>query len=774
MAGAASAHQAATATREQSSQQRADRTRRTSADPQRAQQGATAAAAAAPAALDSLSRLQQLADASPQVAQLRRLQALADGQFAPVAQLAGGPEEEELVQGKFSTAQRQPQLQQAPRVNNTGLPDQLKSGIESLSGVSMDHVRVHYNSAQPAQLNALAYAQGRDIHLAPGQERHLPHEAWHVVQQAQGRVKPTLQMKEGVRVNDDVGLEREADVMGSKALEDGHRADELDRSVSMPVETAQPIAGDTTNSLDVNVANNDSAPLANGGGSAHRGGSELQRMADQRPEAALQRQAQAWRDGSERGVQFWAWQEVADGRGVGGKRQDLTPSLRKKENLRQSAVRREDDPVAEGPAGFVDRRTHPPIKSKLTNLSCGPGLDRLNVYRDLAQDSSRVSQLMTMHAMMDDRVAVPEKKANVKGGKAERGDRVGGEKDLTDLSIGSGENVAQCYSLVVGSTRYSENHLFMLINSKSLWVRQTALDHSNQVLDTKNSFVKLIKTGLSIESAFGATLFEIKPAWNQDRETKIPETQRLKRANEDVDGYTTHADCFMNAQTVMGVEDTSTGSRNQTAPIFMQDGARAKRAPVTPFPAGPGSALSSNAPTRGYLAFLDYAMPLFYKTLDTNGVRTADESDFLEKYRRTSLPGFRYAYRMLSTVPRYADLLDAFSQQFGVNNYMAPEIGEGLAVVNHPEERNEMQNAIEKGQRNPDKELWNYHFAGVVMKDGDDYVTLENYSVGNDLTDNQQWLFQVYGSGNQSFHAELLGKPGIGAASLSLGYAQNQ
>jgi hypothetical protein len=217
MAGAAAAHQAATASREETGQQRADRTRRTSADLQLAQQGATSAATASPAALDSLSRLQQLADTSPQVVQLRRLQALADGRFAPVAQLAGGPEEEELVQGKFGSAQLQPQLQQVPRANNTGLPDQLKRGIETLSGLSMDHVRVHYNSSQPAQLNALAFAQGSDIHLAPGQEQHLPHEAWHVVQQAQGRVRPTLQMKEGVTVNDDVELEREADEMGLKS-----------------------------------------------------------------------------------------------------------------------------------------------------------------------------------------------------------------------------------------------------------------------------------------------------------------------------------------------------------------------------------------------------------------------------------------------------------------------------------------------------------------------------------------------------------------------------
>ncbi len=114
----------------------------------------------------------------------------------------------------FGPLDERHQLKAAPSC--TGLPDNLKSGIESLSGMSMDHVNVHYNSAQPAQLQALAYAQGSDIHIASGQERHLPHEAWHVVQQAQGRVKPTTQMKSGVSVNDDPGLEREADLMGEK------------------------------------------------------------------------------------------------------------------------------------------------------------------------------------------------------------------------------------------------------------------------------------------------------------------------------------------------------------------------------------------------------------------------------------------------------------------------------------------------------------------------------------------------------------------------------
>jgi len=102
--------------------------------------------------------------------------------------------------------------------NKTGLPDNLKTGIENLSGHSMDDVKVHYNSSKPKDLGAHAYAQGTDIHLGSGQEKHLPHEAWHVVQQKQGRVKPTLQMKGRVNVNDDVALEKEADVMGEKTI----------------------------------------------------------------------------------------------------------------------------------------------------------------------------------------------------------------------------------------------------------------------------------------------------------------------------------------------------------------------------------------------------------------------------------------------------------------------------------------------------------------------------------------------------------------------------
>lgn len=99
--------------------------------------------------------------------------------------------------------------------NHTGLPDFIKEGIENQSGISLDDVKVHYNSDKPAQLQALAYTKGTDIHVAPGQERHLTHEAWHVVQQKQGRVRPTSRIQ-GVNINEDPALEREADTVQLK------------------------------------------------------------------------------------------------------------------------------------------------------------------------------------------------------------------------------------------------------------------------------------------------------------------------------------------------------------------------------------------------------------------------------------------------------------------------------------------------------------------------------------------------------------------------------
>ena len=103
----------------------------------------------------------------------------------------------------------------ARRASITPLPQAICSDVARWSGLDLGSVKVHRDSPRPAALAALAYAQGSEIHLGPGQDRHLPHEAWHLVQQAQGRVPMTASLA-GVAINDQAALEQEADAMGAR------------------------------------------------------------------------------------------------------------------------------------------------------------------------------------------------------------------------------------------------------------------------------------------------------------------------------------------------------------------------------------------------------------------------------------------------------------------------------------------------------------------------------------------------------------------------------
>jgi hypothetical protein len=114
----------------------------------------------------------------------------------------------------------QPSQKNVEKQNNTGMSDKLKSGIESMSGIDTSDVKVHRNSSKPLQLDALAYTEGTDIYIGAGQEKHLPHEAWHVVQQKQGRVNLTYKVGDK-NINDNVVLENEATTMGQKAAISG-------------------------------------------------------------------------------------------------------------------------------------------------------------------------------------------------------------------------------------------------------------------------------------------------------------------------------------------------------------------------------------------------------------------------------------------------------------------------------------------------------------------------------------------------------------------------
>lgn len=105
----------------------------------------------------------------------------------------------------------------------SALPNKLKSNIESFSGISLNDVQVYYNSMKPVSIQALSCVAGSDIHLAPGQEKHLAHEVCHVVQQRGGRVqsgKGQIERQVAVaELSGDASLTAEADVMGSSAMQ---------------------------------------------------------------------------------------------------------------------------------------------------------------------------------------------------------------------------------------------------------------------------------------------------------------------------------------------------------------------------------------------------------------------------------------------------------------------------------------------------------------------------------------------------------------------------
>lgn len=177
----------------------------------------------------------------------------------------------------------------APPTSGGGqpLPGDVRGKMEGSFGTDFSSVRVHEGS-QASSLGALAYAQGTDLHFAPGQyqpntqsgQTLIGHELAHVVQQSEGRVAAPIQGK-GAPVVADQALEAEADRAGHAAAR-GEQArlsgrGEAMAGVAMPKLSGQPIQlfgsqehqslGDTATgkaSYDVGGASDDHFELTHG------------------------------------------------------------------------------------------------------------------------------------------------------------------------------------------------------------------------------------------------------------------------------------------------------------------------------------------------------------------------------------------------------------------------------------------------------------------------------------------------------------------------------
>ncbi len=110
--------------------------------------------------------------------------------------------------------------------SGSGLSPELNAQMSSAMGSDFSNVNIHANSDKASEAGALAYAQGNDVHFAPGQydpgsqkgQELIGHELAHVKQQSEGRVQANASVG-GMSVNNDAGLEKEADSMGAMAAQ---------------------------------------------------------------------------------------------------------------------------------------------------------------------------------------------------------------------------------------------------------------------------------------------------------------------------------------------------------------------------------------------------------------------------------------------------------------------------------------------------------------------------------------------------------------------------
>jgi len=120
---------------------------------------------------------------------------------------------------------------------------------------------------------------------------------------------------------------------------------------------------------------------------------------------------------------------------------------------------------------------------------------------------------------------------------------------------------------------------------------------------------------------------------------------------------------------------------------------------------------------------------------------------------------------------------EAFDKAAGINHFANPNIGESYTMATE---------ANMPGFKRKGDDTWNFHWAGVVMKDGADNLTLENFAVTEETAKeagvaqgkylDREWNFDMYGTvdangavdESQTFHHEHLATDTHGTHATSM------
>lgn len=246
---------------------------------------------------------------------------------------------------------------------------------------------------------------------------------------------------------------------------------------------------------------------------------------------------------------------------------------------------------------------------------------------------------------------------------------------------------------------------------------------------------------------------------DHDRTKKLKEINAGDKADDmgvtDDDILAMWTDCGKVARTVMGVEGTRSSPKATTEIGDSKASGNPEAYSKEMFPKAIKAFFGTDA-SEGFL---------------TKGVHYRSIGPFFWFIKPRSAKSARRMYHALGEEGR-----TAFDKHVGINRYANPDIGSAYTMVTE----GDMPGFKSSGH------TWNFHWAGVVAKDGADNVTLESYAVsaasrikaaketmsGKELKDeiarlrkwaaefvDRSWAFQMYGTeaeAGKTFHDEHL------------------
>ena len=276
--------------------------------------------------------------------------------------------------------------------------------------------------------------------------------------------------------------------------------------------------------------------------------------------------------------------------------------------------------------------------------------------------------------------------------------------------------------IVLGQSNYSQD----------LYATDGMIDGANAKLAAsgdKGSYLALVRSGETIEHG-GKTLHRAAPVFKGQGDGKNAGLASANKGKDEDDTLSLWADCGRSSRTVMG-------SHGDKAPhaVYSEGGTdHDTSAAYNP------AVYSDEIYLATMPAFL--ASPANADFLKEGVHYSGERSNIIEP---STADQARAQYWELGEKGRRA--FDAFA---GINTAANPEVGGGYTMNT---EYN-MPGFKEQGDM-----TWNFHWAGVVMKDGTDNITLENYADGKGYDSiNTDWNFQMYGTvkKGQTFHEQHL------------------